>query len=256
MPGSQPRLLVIQPDPLVRLERFESWLIEGGLDIRIVSPFGGSALPATLQEDGLLVLGGSMSSLDDHAYPWLADIRRLFRHAVEAQTPTFGICLGAQLLAQACGGQVAVGDHGIEAGVVDVQLLPGAGDDPVFADVPSPFCSGAMHGDMIRKLPASATWLGNADPYPHQAFRVGRCAWGVQFHPEVTPALYQEWVSADVGDEPRTREAKRRGGLDIETRDGEIRTASSIMAKNFARLVVKRASPSAVTGYHTLSVEP
>ncbi|TQC47115.1 type 1 glutamine amidotransferase [Rhodococcus sp. WS4] len=256
MPGSRPRLLVIQPDPLVRLERFESRLIEGGLDIRIVSPFGGSILPATLQEDGLLVLGGSMSSLDDHGYPWLADIRRLFRYAVEAQTPTFGICLGAQLLAQACGGEVTVGDHGIEAGVVDVELLHGAGDDPVFADVPSPFCSGAMHGDMIRKLPASATWLGNSDPYPHQAFRVGRCAWGVQFHPELTPALYQEWVSADVGDEPTTREAKRRGGLDIETRDGEIRTASSIMAKNFARLVVARASSSAVTRHHTLSVEP
>ncbi|MBV6755474.1 type 1 glutamine amidotransferase [Rhodococcus opacus] len=256
MPGSRPRLLVIQPDPLVRLERFENWLIEGGLDIRTVSPFDGTALPATLHEDGLLVLGGSMSSLDDHAYPWLADIRRLFRHAIETQRPTFGICLGAQLLAQACGGEVTVGDHGIEAGVVDVRLLPDAGDDPVFADVGSPFCSGAMHGDMIRTMPASATWLGTSDPYPHQAFRVGQCAWGVQFHPELTPALYQEWVSADIGDEPAVREAKRRGGLDIDTRDGEIRTASFIMATNFARLVVARASSGAVTRHHTLSVEP
>ena len=97
--GARPRLLVIQPDPLTVLDRFGEWLADAAVSIEVVRPFAGDVVPEYLRTDGLLVMGGRMSVWHDRDHPWLADVRRLFRHAVQAARPTVGICLGAQLLA-------------------------------------------------------------------------------------------------------------------------------------------------------------
>lgn len=238
--NGRPRLLVVQPDPLGELDRFSGWLSDAGLAVRVVRPFAGETLPDTLEEDGLIVLGGSMSAWHDDEYPWLADIRRLLRRAVDLSRPALGICLGGQLLAQTFGGSVSVGDPGLETGVVRIGWRPEALADPLFADLPSAFLAGAMHGDSVRTLPEAAVWLGSSDPYPHQAFRVGTCAWGVQFHPEVSLASYRTWVSAHPGDEPVDRARLRRGTADFERLDGEVATGNRVLATRFADLVRDR----------------
>lgn len=234
--GPAPRLLVVQPDPLDGPDRVGTWLAEEGAAVRVVRPFAGEALPATLEEDGLVVLGGSMSAWHDDAHPWLADIRRLLRHAVDLSRPVLGICLGGQLLAQAFDGTVTTGDPGLETGVVRVHWRPEAATDPLFADLPSPFLSGAMHGDSVRTLPEGAVWLGTSEPYPHQAFRIGDSAWGVQFHPEVSLATYRTWVSAHPGVEEVDRARLRRGTADFERLDSEVAAANRTLAVRFADL--------------------
>jgi GMP synthase (glutamine-hydrolysing) len=235
--GLRQRLLVVQPDPLGVLDRFTGWLTDSGLVVRIIRPFANEAVPPTLEHDALLVLGGRMNANDDDEHPWLFDIRRLLRQAVDGGRPALGICLGGQLLAQACGGTVVRGDRGLEAGLIRVAWRPEARSDVIFGGLPEPFLTGAMHGDMIRTLPDAAVWLGRSDMYRFQAFRVGPVAWGVQFHPEVSVDTYRTWVSASQGAEPVSLSKLRQGQADFENSDWEVAAATEPVARRFAQVV-------------------
>jgi GMP synthase (glutamine-hydrolysing) len=235
--GTRPRLLVVQPDPQDPLDRFAGLLTDAGLAVRVLQPFAKERLPDRLEEDGLLVLGGRMSVIDDDKYPWLADIRRLLRHAVELLRPALGICLGGQLLAQAFGGTVTAGDRGVEAGLVRVRWRVEAQADTLFANLPTPFLAGALHDDMVKTLPKMAVWLGHSDIYPHQAFRVGPYAWGLQFHPEVSVARYREWVSARGGTDPAAWLRMTRGAAEFQRLDDDVLVGISVLARRFANLV-------------------
>lgn len=234
---SRPRLLVIQPDPLGALDRFAEWLTNAGLEVRVIRPFAGEEIPNTLAEDGLLVLGGDMGANDDDEYPWLADIRHLLRHTVDSALPTLGICLGGQLLAKALGGTVTVGDRELEAGVVSISWRPAAHTDTLFADLPTPFLVGAMHDDVVSELPGEAVWLGQGDMYPHQAFRAGACAWGVQFHPEVSCDGYRKWVAAWDGTSAVAWNRLQQGVADFHRFDDEIAGTTRILAHRFADVI-------------------
>lgn len=190
------RLLVVQPDAKGPLDNFERWLSDVGIAIDTIRPYAGDAVPIDLADhNAVLVLGGSMSSLEDQLYPWLEDVRELLRNAHRKQRPALGICLGAQLMAQAHGGRVAVGRSGTEGGLIAIHWRAAADDDPMFRGLPDPFSVGALHGDAIEELPPTARWLAWSDRYPHQAFRVGLRSWGVQFHPEVSVASMYRWLA-------------------------------------------------------------
>ncbi|MFA5709050.1 type 1 glutamine amidotransferase [Mycolicibacterium sp.] len=235
------QVVVVQPDPHSPLARFETWLGDAGLQFMTLRPFAGDEVPHTLQHDGLIVMGGEMSSLDDAAHPWLVDIRVLLRDAVSRARPTLGICLGGQLLAQAFGGRVAVGDRGVEAGLVWVNGTDQAANDDLFEGLVRPFPAGTLHTDMIAELPQDASWLGSSSLYRHQAFRVGACGWGIQFHPELSPDLYREWEAhyAKTADEPLLR-LLRDGSEQLQRMDGEVEPATRELAKRFANIVLTR----------------
>ncbi|MYU11088.1 type 1 glutamine amidotransferase [Streptomyces sp. SID8361] len=232
-----PTLLVVQPDPSDPLDQFGPWLAEAAVSWRVVRPFADDAIPADLDEDGLLVLGGDMSSLDDVDHPWLEDIRVLYRRAAELRRPTLGICLGAQLMAQAFGGTVRPGDNGVETGVVRVRWRDEAANDPLLHNFDAPFPVGAMHGDMIAGLPPGASWLGMSPMYAHQAFRVGECAWGVQFHPEIGAETYNQWVDMYDGSDPVAKERLELGRRDFAQMEADVLTGTVAVARRFADLL-------------------
>lgn len=73
-------------------------------------------------------------------------------------------------------------------------MRPGAADDPLLGGLHAVFPAAELHLDAIVDLPTDAAWLGQSAPCPHQAFRVGAAAWGLQFHPEVSLAGYESWM--------------------------------------------------------------
>lgn len=246
-PGSGgPQVLVVQPDPSCPLDRLETWLRDEGIEIKVIRPFHQDILPDVVEEDALIVLGGEMSSLDDHLYSWLAGIRGLFTDAESRRKPALGICLGAQLMSQAFGGTVARGEQGLEAGVVRVSWRPEVDDDALFGGLPDPLFVGSFHGDMIEVLPPSAVWLGSTAIYPHQAFRVGETSWGVQFHPELSSTGYRSWRSLVTGSDPLTVERADQGMADFEKHHDLVAAHTRMIAQRFARLINSAAAmPSA-----------
>lgn len=176
-----------------------------GADLHVVRAYAGDPLPAVAELEGLIVLGGAANVHDDDATPYLPALRTLLADAVERHVPTLGICLGAQLLAVAAGGQVQVeAPAGVEAGVVEVRLRPGAEDDPVLGALAgaqgNTVVVPTLHFDAITELPEGAQWLAASRQYPYQAFRLGS-ALGVQFHPEVSGPALASWVrQLEAGD--------------------------------------------------------
>ena len=231
------RLLVIQPDEVGRLDDFDTWLREDGVQIRTVRPYAGESVPAEVAEDAVLVLGGRMSSLDDAEYPWLEDIRVLLRAACDRDQPVLGICLGAQLMAQAHGGRVARGHNGVEAGLIRVHWRAQAGADPLVGQLADPFPAAAFHGDAVEVLPPGAQWLAESAAYPHQAFRVGRCSWGFQFHPEVNAQSMWHWWSLREQDDPDSARELRAGVAEFDREQATVRVGTRELARRFAGMI-------------------
>jgi len=244
-PKVHPRVKVVQPDPNGPLDRFEKWLQELGIRLEFIRPYAGQPVPTTLDADGLIVLGGAMSSNDDAEYPWLEDIRTLLRDAVARHRPTLGICLGGQLLAQALGGRVVRGYNGVEAGMVSVKTTDAAADDPLFGGLGPEFPVASMHGDMIEILPSEGVLLGSSNDYPHQAYRAAARAWGVQFHPEMAPTTYAVWAGIFESADPEQMRRVAEGVEQLSSGDVAVSQTSVVLATRFAQLVAQGVGPSA-----------
>ena len=209
-----------------------------GCEVATARPYLGEDLPADLTGyDGLVVLGGATDAWDDTRSPWLPATRSLLAQAVSRGVPTLGVCLGAQLLALACGAPVGRGADGPELGLVPVTLLAAAADDPFAAALPPVVPAPQGHHDVVHELPEGAVLLATSERYPHQLFRVGARAWGVQYHPEVTEADFASWMADDV--EPLAAQGRTPDQVVIElaaARD-EVDASARAHAAAFAAVV-------------------
>ena len=194
------RLLVVVPSDTDPPTRLGEWLTDAGLELDERRLSTGDALPADLTGfDGLLVLGGPQSSLDDETVsPELVGVRHLLGQAVAADVPTLAICLGAQLLAQVGGGSTRVGVDGPEVGATLVAKRDAAEADPLFAPLPLSPDVVQWHHDEIDRLPPGATLLASNPRYPHQAYRVGEHVYGLQFHIETDEQVVRQWAGSDA----------------------------------------------------------
>jgi GMP synthase (glutamine-hydrolysing) len=181
------------------------------------TPGAGEALPGALGDfDGIAVFGGGMNVVDQERLPWLTGELELLRDALELGMPLLGVCLGAQLIAAAAGGEV----HRVEdpeIGWLEVELAPAAADDPVAAALPERFTAFQWHSYACR-LPAGAIELARSAVCP-QVFVLAGHAWGVQFHPEVTADILDEWI----GDYESDPDAVRLG-FDPDAAQAAVRT--------------------------------
>jgi GMP synthase (glutamine-hydrolysing) len=153
-------------------------------------------VPEAASIGGLIVLGGPMGVHDGDNYPWLAPERALLAAVAGAGKPVLGVCLGAQQLAVALGASVTTGPTP-EVGLGRVELTGPGRLDPVMGPEYGGLSSTTIpcvhwHQDTFD-LPDGATHLAATRRFPHQAFRWGANAYGLQFHVEVDPRLAEAW---------------------------------------------------------------
>ncbi|MEO8851000.1 MAG: type 1 glutamine amidotransferase [Allobranchiibius sp.] len=203
---------------------------DAGIELRIFAPYlDVNDLPTDLARyDGLVVLGGHMGANSDDDYPWLAPTKALLVDAIRKDVPTLGVCLGHQLLASALGGTVDVNDLGTRIGLTSVALTDAGRDDEVLA---SSVARRATHWneDVVTYLPAGAVRLATAPDGTVQAARYAPRAWGVQFHPEVTAAIFRSWDEED----PSLPNIQGIGDS-IAAAEEELRTTWAPLALRFA----------------------
>ncbi len=231
MSSNAPRIAVIQHQDLVPLDRLADAF--SGAEVSIVRPDAGDPLPAPSDIDGLVVLGGTMTAYDDDAAPWLPAVRDHLRDAVDAGVTTLGICLGAQLLAVALGGEVErSAPAGPERGLVELRMRPDAEADPLLGPVVGALgrdvLAPSAHEDAVSVLPDDAVWLASSRQYPFQAFRVGS-AWGIQFHPEAGEDVLATWEARHDGDVEKLRERYRAHA-------DRLATLASVIGSTFVAL--------------------
>ncbi len=130
--------------------------------------------------------------------PWSLAIEAWIQTIVAAQVPLLGICYGHQLLGRAMGGQVDYHPRGKEVGTFDIRLRAACDEDPLFSGLPEHFPVHTTHSQSVLALPPGAMLLAENDFEPHHAFRLGPCAWGVQFHPEYDSRIMRDYLLAQA----------------------------------------------------------
>jgi len=189
------RILVFQHLPIEHPGIFRSFFARDGHTLDVVEWDEGEVAPEDLRPwDALLVMGGPMDVWEEARLPWLALEKAAIRRWLDLGKPFLGVCLGHQLLAEAAVGVVGK-MAGAEVGICEVARAPGVAADPLFAAQSERFPALQWHGAEVKALPPGAALLAVNDDGVIEAFRFGDCAWGVQYHVEVTEETVSEWAT-------------------------------------------------------------
>ncbi len=186
------RFLVFQHIAIEHPGIFRDFFAAGGIAWDAVELDAGEEIPPLDGYDALWVMGGPMDVWEEDQYLWLAAEKRAIRAAVERELPFMGVCLGHQLLGAAMGGRVGKAAQA-EVGILDVALTEAGRRDPLFDGVAPVFKALQWHGAEVAAAPPGAAVLAQSALCRVQAMRVGRCAYGLQYHTELTPSTVDEW---------------------------------------------------------------
>ena len=216
---------------------FEDWVLSGlgipSSQVRIEASIYGAPLLAPGKYAGV-VITGSHSMVTEREL-WSEEVASWLVQAVNQDTPVLGICYGHQLLAHALGGEVFYHPSGKEAGTTVVHCLPSARDDLLFGPMPHAFYAHVTHWQSVIRLPDEAVLLAENNHEPHHAFRIGKWAWGAQFHPEFNEAIMDGYLVSD-------QELLRKQRINVENLRSQVRATpeATALLRRFGQIVLDR----------------
>jgi GMP synthase-like glutamine amidotransferase len=175
------RVLILQHEEPTPPGLAEDWLRERGADIE-THRIDLEDREVDLSEYDLIVSLGSEFAAFDDTKRFVTHEARLMSRAVDADVPVLGLCFGGQMLARVLGGRVYRSTDS------EIGWLPVRSKDPDLVPEGPWF---QWHFDTFT-APPGATVIAESDAGP-QAFVAGRSL-GLQFHPEVTQEIMDDWV--------------------------------------------------------------
>jgi GMP synthase-like glutamine amidotransferase len=228
-------VLVFQHDPYDGPGYLGDAFLRRGATLTIVQLHNGEIVPDITPHDVLLIMGGTMNVYQEDKFPWLAEETQAIRQAVEADKAVLGVCLGGQLLAKALDAQVYVGSA-TEIGLTPIALTQAGKSDPLFEGL-SQVEAVEWHDDMFD-IPNGAVPLASSEGCTNQAFRFGQCAYGLQFHPEVSPVMLAEWIreAGESIDRSSFQDA-------VNVKNAKLQAQADRLVDNFVRCSTPHSSP-------------
>ncbi len=201
---TQPIALVLQNDALVPLGNLREVLEAHGFQIKVLEAFEHPYIEMDpLEPDLVISLGGRSAAYDGSTQ--MEEQTRFLRTRLEADKPTIGICLGAQLMASALGATVYAGPE-FEVGWKNI-IFDDAQQDSLLANVLAGKAKiYASHGDTFD-LPEGAQHIAKTADYLNHAFEWKNNGIALQFHPEVNESIIRGWFTI-YG--PRVTDAQKR----------------------------------------------
>ncbi|TAJ47997.1 MAG: glutamine amidotransferase [Herbiconiux sp.] len=191
------RAAVIRHEAHVHLGNFETVLDEHGYDIEIVdasAPGFEQALTGAADADLLIVLGSTAGVYESDRHTFIATELAAVRERLASERPTLGVCFGAQLIAAALGSEVRRGGR-VDVGYRPLALTDAGLTSPVRHTVGVAMAE--WHGDTFD-LPEGTTLLASSAAYENEAYGIGEWMLAVQFHPELTDEMHEQWLTGDL----------------------------------------------------------
>jgi len=197
------------------------YLRERDFHVHEINLAAGDHLPSDLSNlDAVISLGGPMNVYEEQKYPFLAEEDVFLKDVIKEGIPLLGICLGAQLVAKASGAAIRKSPVK-EVGFTEVLLTDEGSRDALFRGLSKTLNVFQWHEDTFDLPPGACLLAAGPDCY-QQAFRVGRAAYGIQFHLEVTHVDIGLWARAYCR-LPDEELARKRERLLLEYFDHESR---------------------------------
>jgi GMP synthase-like glutamine amidotransferase len=207
-------VLIVQHAPHEHPAVVKRTLESQGIQTHLLHCYLGEKYPSHKEIHGMISLGGPMNANDEANHPWIKDEVKLLRACVLEEQPVAGICLGGQMMARAMGGSVERNST-LELGWFPIEMNDAGLADPITSSAGGNPTVYQWHEDTFH-LPEEAILLASSQACPRQAYRIGKKAYGFQFHPEADHQLVNEWLDIEGVEQEILDAQKLHGGETIQ----------------------------------------
>lgn len=166
---------------------FEKYLPENTVTMLVSN----ESFPEPKSTDTVLIMGGPMGVYEKDEYPFINKELDFIKKCFDKNVKILGICLGAQMIAEASGGKVYRGNVK-EIGWFEITHTEKAKNDSLFSIFPEKLTVFQWHQDTFE-LPKDAVRLAKNENYVNQAFKIGDKIYGLQYHIEVNKEVLNTW---------------------------------------------------------------
>lgn len=172
---------------------FLDYFKEDGFDVVTIELDEGETIPDLSDFAALWVMGGPQDVWQEEQYPWLIDEKAAIRKAVnDLNIPYVGICLGHQLLADALGGEVGMGDKS-EVGIMQIHKTEAGKQSPFLNNMSDTMNCLQWHGAEVKTAPAGLDVLSSSDVCAIQSLSLGNQVITMQYHQEIINSTVSDW---------------------------------------------------------------
>lgn len=173
----------------------KTWSRANDYTFKAISVYNDVPMPNIGPLDLIVVMGGPMNIYEEVKYPWLAREKAFLTQCIKDGNQLIGICLGAQLLAERLGATVTTNGKK-EIGWYDIEWTDKALEHPYFSGISRNEIVFHWHGDTFS-IPPEAIHLATSKACKNQGFLWREQVLGLQFHPEITASLLEEFIQAN-----------------------------------------------------------
>lgn len=196
----------------------------------------GEIFPNPALYNAVFVFGGPMSANDKT--PRMQQELTQIKKTIDAKIPYFGICLGLQTLVKSLGGKVfsndvaEIGWRDEQENFFEIEFTIDGTKDSIFSNIASPAKIFHLHGETVG-LTNSMKLLASGRYCENQVIKIGESAYGFQGHIELTPELFETWLSVDEDLGQMDSDKLRR---DFEAVRAEYETNGRQIITNFLKI--------------------